>query len=991
MNFITLRSRKFATSIATLLLVLAPSAAHADAGLAASIDMMFNPTSGQLSAHGNWSWTNSACPAKNPDKYVGVALFINGAAVTGSGPSTALPVSSNNVLDKVVQLVTGSPCTAPANVIPTGTWSSATHNKLTDPVLATMPTKVCVVAYDAKKDGSGNFPVAGAHSLVPTGTGLNTDNSYTINNPDQYLPGACITPSLLPTLTVAVTPVNNNGGTVTSFPITIDGNAASNGAPVYFTPGPRTVVVSAPNGYSVSYSGACDANGNVSLSAGQNLTCTVTVDDIQPMLTINWTVINDETPPGTATVADFHFFAGVTEFVNQIQAGLNAGTYSVSKTGPTGYTSTYADDCVGGSVLLAPGDVKVCNIENNDNTPLPPEKGTITVTKSVPNNNGGTKTDFSLKVDGESVENGVATEVDPGTFTVSTDLYPGYAVTIGGDCAPDGTVIVEAGEDAECTITFDDLQGTLVVKKVVVGDAEPAYDDFSFSINGAEPQVFDADGENSVQVDAGTYVVTESAEGYQTIYDNCDVTVGNGETKTCTITNTKLGRVVVKKVTNLPETEQVFTFETDGSDYLPFTIGNGATNEQLVVPGVYGVREVTDGLPAGWVLTSATCSDGSQIDEVDVEAGETVTCTFTNTYTEPHVPAGALSIVKRAIGGDGEFEFTLLSGEETVDTVTVQTAGGLGTTTVSNLAPGVYSVIEGTMPNDHWGQTGTTCAEVTVTDGETAVCTITNTYSEFAADVSVTKEVSDSTPKMGSTLTYTLTVANGSEVYAANGVIVHDALPTGVTLVGAQASYGSFATSTGVWTIGTLNAGSSETLTLTVTVNSGTAGQTIVNTATVSNDQSTVDNNQDNNTASVSFKVYRPSGGGSSGSRPEGEVLGASTGEVLGESCGLYMDQHLRRGSAKNNAAQVTKLQQFLVKHGFATFAPTGYFGPLTEKALKAFQTKYADAILKPWNIPAPTGIAYLTTIRQINLIECPELMIEMPTLIEWSRNPKAQ
>lgn len=990
MNSITLHSRKLATALATLVVVLAPSAAHADAGLAASIDMMYNPTSGQLSAHGNWSWTNSACPAKNPDKYVGVALFINGAAVTGSGPSTVLPTTSNNVLDKVVQLVTSTPCTAPANVIPTGTWSSATHNKITDPVLATMPTKVCVVAYDAKKDNNGNFPASGAHSLVPTGVGLNTDNSYTINKPDQYLSGACITPSLLPTLTVTVTPVNDNGGTATSFPITIDGNGATSGSPVYFTPGSRTVVVSAPSGYAVTYGGACDANGNVTLSAGQNLNCTVTVDDIQPRLTINWTVINDEVPAGTATVADFHFFAGVTEFVNQIQAGLNAGTYAIGKTGPTGYTSTYADDCVDGNIVLAPGDVKVCNVENNDNAPTPPEKGTITITKVVPNDNGGTQTDFTLKLDDSAVTDGVATPVDPDTYTVSTDAYPGYTVTIGGDCAPDGTVTVAAGEDVACTITFDDQQGTLIVQKVVVGVAEAAYDVFSFSINGHEPVNFEADGENSVAVNAGSYVITESAPGYQTSYDNCDVTVGNGETKTCTVTNTKLGHIVIKKVTNLSETDQVFAFDTDGTDYAQFSIGSGETNDQAVVPGVFGAREITEGLPAGWVLTSAECNDGSAIDEIDVSAGETVTCTVTNTYTEPHVPAGTLSVVKHSIGGDSDFEFTLVNDEQAVDTFEIETDGGHATSTLT-LAPGTYSVVEGAMPNEHWAQTGSTCAEVVVTDGGQAECTITNTYSEFAADVSVIKEVSDTTPKVGQTLTYTLTVANSSETYAANGVVVHDALPVGVTLVAVQASYGSFATSTGAWTIGTLNAGSSETLTLTVTVDSGTSGQTIINTATVTNDETTVDNYQDNNSDSVSFKVDRAGGGGSSGSRPEGEVLGASTGEVLGESCGLYMDQHLRKGSPKNNAAQVTKLQAFLVKNGFATFAPTGYFGPLTEKALKDFQQKYAEAILKPWNVPAPTGLAYLTTIRQINLIECPDLMIEMPTLIEWSRNPKAQ
>jgi hypothetical protein len=35
-------------------------------------------------------------------------------------------------------------------------------------------------------------------------------------------------------------------------------------------------------------------------------------------------------------------------------------------------------------------------------------------------------------------------------------------------------------------------------------------------------------------------------------------------------------------------------------------------------------------IPAGWELTSATCSDGSPVTAIVLGAGETVTCTFTN-------------------------------------------------------------------------------------------------------------------------------------------------------------------------------------------------------------------------------------------------------------------------------------------------------------------------------------------------------------------------
>jgi len=117
---------------------------------------------------------------------------------------------------------------------------------------------------------------------------------------------------------------------------------------------------------------------------------------------------------------------------------------------------------------------------------------------------------------------------------------------------------------------------------------------------------------------------------------------------------------------------------------------------------------------------------------------------------------------------------------------------------------------------------------------------------------------------------------------------------------------------------------------------------------------------------------------------PKGAVLGASTGQVLGASCGLYMDQHLRKGNPKNNPIQVIKLQAFLNKHGFGGTVPTGIFDDRTVAAVNAFQNKYGDQILKPWGLTGPTGLVYLTTIRQINLLECPDLSIPVPTLVPW-------
>ena len=136
-----------------------------------------------------------------------------------------------------------------------------------------------------------------------------------------------------------------------------------------------------------------------------------------------------------------------------------------------------------------------------------------------------------------------------------------------------------------------------------------------------------------------------------------------------------------------------------------------------------------------------------------------------------------------------------------------------------------------------------------------------------------------------------------------------------------------------------------------------------------------------------------PSDGGSpqpGGHRRDigGSVAGASTvGQVLGESCGLYMDRFVRSG-VPNNAEQVTKLQKFLNKWMNAGLPETGVYGPMSLNAVDNFQAKYANEILKPWSINAPTGIVYHTTLRWINMLECPDLALQIPALVPWSANP---
>ena len=97
-----------------------------------------------------------------------------------------------------------------------------------------------------------------------------------------------------------------------------------------------------------------------------------------------------------------------------------------------------------------------------------------------------------------------------------------------------------------------------------------------------------------------------------------------------------------------------------------------------------------------------------------------------------------------------------------------------------------------------------------------------------AADLRVTKAVSNHAPGVGALVTYTIAVTNlGPD--DATSVDVSDLLPAGVAFVSAKASQGSYDAGTGIWTLGSVPATRTEILTVTGRV---TERATLVNTAT---------------------------------------------------------------------------------------------------------------------------------------------------------------
>jgi uncharacterized repeat protein (TIGR01451 family) len=105
-----------------------------------------------------------------------------------------------------------------------------------------------------------------------------------------------------------------------------------------------------------------------------------------------------------------------------------------------------------------------------------------------------------------------------------------------------------------------------------------------------------------------------------------------------------------------------------------------------------------------------------------------------------------------------------------------------------------------------------------------------------SADVQINKTVSNATPNLGTPVTFTITAHNAGP-NDASGVVVTDLLPAGLGFQSAMPSQGNYDPSNGYWTIGTIVAGSTQTLTITALVQTtGAVTNLAIKTAQVEHD-----------------------------------------------------------------------------------------------------------------------------------------------------------
>jgi uncharacterized repeat protein (TIGR01451 family) len=199
----------------------------------------------------------------------------------------------------------------------------------------------------------------------------------------------------------------------------------------------------------------------------------------------------------------------------------------------------------------------------------------------------------------------------------------------GGDC-PQGTVTLDYGDDKTCTITNSKLPILTVIKNVVGGIKAPSAFQISVTGNDPSPSSFGGSATGTVvTLGPGGYDVSEIEDShYAASYsaDCKDGTIDYGESKTCTITNTrKPSGITIDKVAS-----PTSVVEPGGPVTFTFTMHNTSPADTVTL------TELTDSV-YGDLFSKDDCDalDGKQLAPNDGAAGgpDEAICSFTATVS----------------------------------------------------------------------------------------------------------------------------------------------------------------------------------------------------------------------------------------------------------------------------------------------------------------------------------------------------------------------
>ena len=549
---------------------------------------------------------------------------------------------------------------------------------------------------------------------------------------------------------------------------------------------------------------------------------------------------------------------GAYAFAEQVPAGWALTNLACTESGGTNTTPTTPPGVTDGvvtppgvTVNVDPGETVRCIFTNT-------ELGSITIEKIARPANTGTTFSytsatlgpFSLVNDTDGTDTELFADLLPGTYEVTeTDDDPAWVLT-GLTCTTGGsgstatrtaTVVLTAGADVTCTYT-NTQQASIQIAKVTQRPGTPDTTT-GFGFTGAIATTLTG-GQSSTPLTVAPdptvpYVVTETvptnwsltsvacidkATGQAT--PNAVGSVGGrtatfdsdpGQNLLCTFTNSQ-GAVLVTKTTNPAGSATTFPFLVSGppgSVTAPngapvssrtFDLADGGSELVYVRPGA--TYTVAESVPAGWKITTNTCSGQNPPPAAGTASpgvNATVTCAYTNTQL------GGVTVTKSVTGArTGEawaFDFTISPAPPAPQTATIRVSGtgtGTGTATWTDLDPDTtYTITETLVPGTSTflaGQIacggspvpGTAGIQVQPTPGSTVTpvaCTATNVRT---GTLTVVKELVDGRVVTAGD-TFDLTVTGGPA--AVNQAVTGLGDGGSQTIVDLQPS--AFQTSTG--------------------------------------------------------------------------------------------------------------------------------------------------------------------------------------------------
>ncbi|WP_328596778.1 prealbumin-like fold domain-containing protein [Agromyces humi] len=422
----------------------------------------------------------------------------------------------------------------------------------------------------------------------------------------------------------------------------------------------------------------------------------------------------------------------------------------------------------------------------------------LTITPSAGVTPGATQT---VSGSGNTTDSVTWKNLDVGTEYTITEKLPAGWTGGGVDCGPDSNpnlagdqFIVTPGFTLSCTVLNTAAPGSAKITKTSVG----ASGTFTFVLTPLAPA--GAPVEQMIATPAGggsaettfanlvpgtTYSLAEKNPGNGWVAGElvCTVkhagsdasqpvtesgfTVQAGDVFACDITNTAKGKIIVVK--NIDGADGTFQFTgtwpwagdpSIGSFGVTTSGGVGANTYDNVVAGSYSVTELLTnthvGQLVGCVESRAGGADGgSSIDQgnalkglIDLDPGETITCTYSNTELSTIIIDKVVPGVGSIPGGASvAFPFTF-------DAPNAPAAGftltdGDPAKVFGQLLPGTYTVNESATTD--WKLQGLACspnggvevtdatADITLAAGQTVTCTYTNVPE--SGDVTVRKIV----------------------------------------------------------------------------------------------------------------------------------------------------------------------------------------------------------------------------------------------------------